>query len=462
VRVRYICHKARHVALAIGVTGVALLLLPILAAAGTRQTAAEGTSGAPALRWVLKRTAVNPAKEPSPAGSTVTTRAGAIDWQNSVPPQVAFTAAYPVPPATFAAGRRYEFPVTLTGKITGGKDTPGSRGFGVIMLLNDRWVDPVTGRSPGVRQECGSPTFNAPVVCSDPVTLKGKLGFIVPTPQRAGERFSFGVGALDCGRCYVRFEYRAAPPSAAGSPAWPAPPDALVSLESVSNGCGGGEAGAQGKFGDTSTFLDSNINPAAASYTVNFREACKLHDAGYSGAKVRDPLHARVVVDFLTWTKDQVDQKFLEDMILICERTIPASAATALANCKAIGGNITVGARSRYNFVQRAGRLFWRDRPNLRGQWTLEGDKVAPPWAITHTGRTVKIAWRGGAGHPSLRGEFRGTLISRDQDSIVRGFARITEDGETTAGGMSLEYDPGTVRADKLTVRGRATGTLER
>lgn len=76
-------------------------------------------------------------------------------------------------------------------------------------------------------------------------------------------------------------------PAAAPQP-WPALPDALVPIGSVSNGCGGGKASAQGKFGDSSTYRDSNINPAARSYTVNFREACKLHDAGYSGAKVRD------------------------------------------------------------------------------------------------------------------------------------------------------------------------------
>jgi hypothetical protein len=55
--------------------------------------------------------------------------------------------------------------------------------------------------------------------------------------------------------------------------AWPALPDALLPIASVANGCGGGEASAQGKFGDTSTYRDSNINPAAKAYTVNFREA---------------------------------------------------------------------------------------------------------------------------------------------------------------------------------------------
>ncbi len=241
---------------------------------------------------------------------------------------------------------------------------------------------------------------------------------------------------------------------------WPPLPNALVPIASVSNGCGGGEANAQGKFGDTSTYKDSNINPAAQSYTVNFREACKLHDAGYSGAKVTDALHGGKVVDFFTSTRAQVDTKFLEDMRLICDSTIPATATTARANCRATGGNVSVGALSRYNFVNRAGGLFWKERPKLRGQWTLQGSD-GPPWAIVQSVRTVKAVWRGGTGHPNLRGEFRGTLISRDQDSIVRGSARVTENGKTTRGAMSFRYDPD--KEDQLTVSGPGvSGTLTR
>lgn len=244
------------------------------------------------------------------------------------------------------------------------------------------------------------------------------------------------------------------PPIPASRLAWPALPDALVPIGSVSNGCGGGEASAKWKFGDTSTYADSNVNATARSYTVNFREACKLHDAGYSGAKVRDALYGGVVVDFFSWTKERVDKKFLADMILICERTIPASAATALANCKATGGNFSAGARSRFNFVDRFGSLFWKDRPNVRGLWAVKGDAAAPPWAIVQKMRNIKAVWRGGTGQPNLRGEFRGTLISRDQDTVIRGFAQITRNGETTIGAMSLLFYPGTVFADRVVVLG--------
>lgn len=258
-------------------------------------------------------------------------------------------------------------------------------------------------------------------------------------------------------------QFTKTPCTAPGPQAWPALPDALVPIGSVSNGCGGGKASAQGKFGDISTYRDSNINPAAKSYTVNFREACKLHDAGYSGAKVRDALHGGAVVDFFTWTKEMVDKKFFEDMLLICERTIPPSAATALANCKATGGNFSTGARSRFNFVDRFGSLFWKDRPNVRGLWTVKGDAAAPKWEITQKIRRVNAVWRGGAGQPNLRGEFRGTLISRDQDTVIRGFAQMTQSGEIKTGAMSLLFDPGTVLADRIVVLGPGmTATLKR
>jgi hypothetical protein len=85
-----------------------------------------------------------------------------------------------------------------------------------------------------------------------------------------------------------------------------------------------------------------------------------------------------------------------------------------------------------YNFVNRG--LFWKERPRLRGLWTLRGDSVAAPWAVTQSRRTVRVVWRGGTGHPNLRGGFRGTLISRDEDSIVSGFAHVTENGKTRTG----------------------------
>ncbi len=127
---------------------------------------------------------------------------------------------------------------------------------------------------------------------------------------------------------------------------WPALPDVLVSLASVSNGCGGGPAGTDPQYGDDSEFVDLEIPFAdvsawstAKKYRVNFRDACNQHDVGYSHAKVKEmTLNGGKVIDYFTWTKKKVDKKFLNDMIKICDAWIPKSATIALNNCKNNGG----------------------------------------------------------------------------------------------------------------------------
>ncbi len=143
--------------------------------------------------------------------------------------------------------------------------------------------------------------------------------------------------------------------------------DLLVPIESVSNGCGGAGWDAFVKFqnylGNTSRFANSNLNPRADTYTVSFKDACDLHDAGYAGAVVRDKLHGNQIVDFRGLTRKQVDEKFLADMQLLCQKRIPATARTALANCISTGGNASVGAKSRYNFVRCWGNRFFDAAP---------------------------------------------------------------------------------------------------
>ena len=216
---------------------------------------------------------------------------------------------------------------------------------------------------------------------------------------------------------------------------WPELPSAVVSLASVSNGCGGGEAGTAQRFGDTSTYLNSN-NPLGKRYHVNFREACNLHDAGYSGAKVRDPFAGGAVVDFLGKTQEQVDEKFLRDMRSLCVAQIPAEATVALADCKASGGKTSTGALTRYNIVRTFGHIFWRPRPSLAGVWK-GGD---PPVAVTmeHSLRYVRATWRSGSGDSAIAAEFRGTLISRDQDSVVKGTVRLKNAAKTLQRPMSI------------------------
>ncbi len=135
-----------------------------------------------------------------------------------------------------------------------------------------------------------------------------------------------------------------------------------VPIETVSNGCGGAGwdslVAAQNYAGDTSAYVDSNVNPTARSVTVNFREACNLHDACYGGELVPDVVRGGTR-DFRAWSRRDCDLKFLVDMRLLCERRIPSGWTVALANCKATGGNASFGAESRFNFVRKWGYLFF-------------------------------------------------------------------------------------------------------
>jgi hypothetical protein len=214
---------------------------------------------------------------------------------------------------------------------------------------------------------------------------------------------------------------------------WPRLPDALVPLASVSNGCGGGVASTESRFGDKSVYRNSN-NPFGTRYVVSFRLACHMHDAGYSGAKVHDPFSGNII-DLFGWSQKRVDDKFRDDMRTLCEGALAhRNAPVALADCRAHGGKTSWGALTRYDFVRSKGHLFYRARPNLLGTWTDGGVSVL----ITQRVRYVRGTWKDG----DLTGEFRGTLISLDQDSIVRGFARTTVNGVARQNALRIDVDP--------------------
>ena len=136
-----------------------------------------------------------------------------------------------------------------------------------------------------------------------------------------------------------------------------------VQISTVANGCGGAGwdsvVAVQNYLGNTSKYANSNLNPLARTYTVNFKDACDLHDAGYAGAVVRDKINGGIVVDYRTWSRKRVDAKFLDDMRRLCTRQIPATAFIALRNCKASGGNASFGAESRFDLVRRIGARFF-------------------------------------------------------------------------------------------------------
>jgi len=151
----------------------------------------------------------------------------------------------------------------------------------------------------------------------------------------------------------------------------------VVPIEKVSNGCGGGlqkwDVGviAQNYFGNEHTFHDFGTGH---KYTVNFAPACDVHDAGYGGNTVRDSVRGGIR-DFHSWTRKQVDDKFLADLRKLCNVAIPATAADALANCVegaayyALPVNHLIGAETLYGFVHKFGDAFFDSdltRPGLQ------------------------------------------------------------------------------------------------
>lgn len=132
--------------------------------------------------------------------------------------------------------------------------------------------------------------------------------------------------------------------------------DVLVPIKNVSNECGGAGwdsvVAIENWVGNRSTFYDNRLGE---SFTVDFRDACNLHDAGYGGATVRDILAGRrghrPIVTFRRWSRRAVDDKFQADMQKICLRDIPKRASLARYSC--------VTGTGRYEAVRLVGGSFF-------------------------------------------------------------------------------------------------------
>ncbi len=132
--------------------------------------------------------------------------------------------------------------------------------------------------------------------------------------------------------------------------------DVLVPVKNVSNQCGGAGWDSVVEFenyvGNTSDFYDPGTRD---SYTVNFSDACNLHDAGYGGHTVRDMLDGRrghrPIVNFRKWSRSEVDRKFQIDMQKICRREIEKKAKIARRDC--------IAGTGRYDAVRLVGRWFF-------------------------------------------------------------------------------------------------------
>jgi len=181
------------------------------AAAAVDGHRAEGSGGTPArsgastLMWTLKKPQINPAGDPDPPASAITARNGSLKWEVQEPPEATFEASFTSPPARLAPGTTHTFAVTVKGALTGRKDVQGFRHLDAILLVGDRW----DGRTAvTVGQNCNDPIGAEPMSCTAPASAKGTFAVRAPTPTKAGETFSFGVSALNCGgACYIRYEY---------------------------------------------------------------------------------------------------------------------------------------------------------------------------------------------------------------------------------------------------------------
>ena len=103
-----------------------------------------------------------------------------------------------------------------------------------------------------------------------------------------------------------------------------------VPVPAVSNGCGAGTWGpyvadALNWVGDVRTY---------GSTPVNIRPACNQHDAGYAGVAIAG-MNTPKVTDYRTWSREQVDQKFYDDIMIQCRRFLPGAANAAyLKECR--------------------------------------------------------------------------------------------------------------------------------
>jgi hypothetical protein len=75
--------------------------------------------------------------------------------------------------------------------------------------------------------------------------------------------------------------------------------------------------------------------PIPRAFSVDFRLACAMHDAGYSGGYVVNPVTGQLT-DTRFQDRWSIDVQFNADLKTLCSRTIPWDAPVALGTCFAI------------------------------------------------------------------------------------------------------------------------------
>lgn len=244
--------------------------------------------------------------------------------------------------------------------------------------LSGSWTD--TGRTTSLRLQQSGNTLTwqgGPNNRAWLQSFRGTIGgssfsgtFVQDAPGVTPQRYRGTMTARVVSSCHFVFTsiVQAGMPTVSGiefvkRPCTDVPP--VVPIASVSNGCGGSDWRLVVKvlnfLGNTSTYYDTpsgTANLMARAWSVSFRDACDLHDAGYAGAVVRDKLRGGIK-DFRRWTRKQVDDKFLADMRFLCERQIARDQRIVLDKCRGRGGNGSIGSESRYTIVRDHGARFF-------------------------------------------------------------------------------------------------------
>lgn len=85
--------------------------------------------------------------------------------------------------------------------------------------------------------------------------------------------------------------------------------------------------------------------PIPRVFVVNFRPACDMHDAGYDGGFVIDPISGGFV-NTASQSRVTIDLKFQNDLRTLCMRTIPWDAPGALIPCLGIADTYFAAVRA--------------------------------------------------------------------------------------------------------------------
>jgi hypothetical protein len=137
-------------------------------------------------------------------------------------------------------------------------------------------------------------------------------------------------------------------------------PSSPFAAAAYSNGCS--FPGLSAILDQTPPLVDPSPWAAPWVFIVNFRPACDMHDAGYDGGIVFDPINGGVV-DTRRLSRSTIDNRFHNDLLTSCNRQIGWNAPAARAQCYTI-------ATTYYLAVRAAGGLLFDADPAVAGLQT--------------------------------------------------------------------------------------------